>query len=41
MSEQDIEVRSLRRSFLVWMSIGLLLLFALQAVPIIVMSAAY
>jgi hypothetical protein len=36
MSDQECEVRALRRSFLIWMSAGLLLLFALQALPIIV-----
>jgi hypothetical protein len=39
MSEQDREVRDLRRSFLFGMSAALLLLFVLQAVPLLLAAA--
>jgi len=39
MSEQDREVRHLRRSFLVGMSALLLLLFVLQAAPLLLAAA--
>ncbi len=39
MPEQEREISALRRSFLIWMSAGLLLLFALQALPILVLAA--